>query len=127
MAVAGGSSAAENAATSTQWLQLRQWDWEQAVKAPRQQHLRRSKALPAAQQLQTRQQLERQQGQRDQLYERQRREQLPTPRPSPPPRHYQAGNQNGRQLQQQQMQRFKAESDNLRLQQDIQRRTQGPR
>ena len=128
ISVHGRSTAAENAAASRQLLQLNQWDWEQAVKAPRQQHLRRSEALPATQQQPVRPQLDRQQRDRDQLYERQRREQLPTSRPTttPLPQHS-GGGQDSRRLQQQQMQRFKTQSDNLRLQQDIQRRAYGPK
>jgi len=125
-ALAGGG--ADNAATNNQLLRLNQWDWRQAAETPRQQHLQRSQPLPAAQQLQQRQHVDRQRSERGQLYQRQQREQLSTSPSATDPLHRSpAGSLNSRRLQQQQTQRFKAQSDNLRLQQDIQRRAYQPR
>lgn len=118
-------------AAGNQLLQLNQWDWKQATEAPRQQHLQRDRMRPAEQRQseQLRQQASEQRRDENQLYERQRREQLTTPRapanPARPVGTTGPQSQQTRALQQQQMQRFKAESNNLRLQQDIQRRASG--
>jgi len=122
--LSGAALAADSAAAGNQLLKLNQWDWRQAIEAPRQGKLQRSRDLPVKQQQQIRRQLDERRRGENQLYERQRRQQLTTPRGvSQAP-----GNAQGnRHLQQQQMQRFKAESNNLRLQQDIQRRAFGGR
>lgn len=122
--LSGGALAADSTAAGNQLLKLNQWDWKQAIEAPRQGKLQRSRDLPVRQQQQIRRQLDEQRRSENQLYERQRQQQLATPRGSS---QTPSGAQGNRRLQQQQMQRFKAESNNLRLQQDIQRRAFGGR
>jgi len=107
---------ADSTATSNQLLKLNQWDWHQAIEAPRQGFLERNKQQAPEQQVEGRQQLDRQRRDEQQLYERQRREHTASTRPTTP------GGTDARRLRQQQTQRFKAESNNLRLRQDIQRR-----
>jgi len=107
---------ADSTATSNQLLKLNQWDWHQAIEAPRQGFLERNKQQAPERQAEVRQQVDRQRRDEQQLYERQRREHNATTRTTP------AGRTDARRLQRQQTQRFKAQSNNLRLQQDIQRR-----
>ena len=128
---------AESTATSNQLLKLNQWDWKQAIAAPRQGFLQRDAVQTMKQrpseQIPTRtrtpnppdpqstidREIAKERLDEQQLYEKQRRERVATSRNTT------AGTpveRQARQQQQQQTQRFKAESDNLRLQQDIQRR-----
>lgn len=110
---------ADSTATSNQLLKLNQWDWHQAIEAPRQGFLDRQKQQPHEGQAEVRQQMDRQRRDEQQLYERQRREHSASSKTTTPGS---KANRDARRLQQQQTQRFKAEGDNLRLQQDIQRR-----
>lgn len=115
----GTSAVADSAATSNQLLKLNQWDWQQAIKAPRQGFLERNKEQAPQQQQRLQDEMANERQNEQQLYERQRRERTATTRttsPGTPAAH------DARRAQQQQTQRFKAETDNLRLQQDIQRR-----
>jgi hypothetical protein len=108
----------DSTASSNQLLKLNQWDWHQAIEAPRQGFLERNKQQAPERQPEVRQQVDRQRRDEQQLYERQRREHNATTRARTTP----AGRTDARRLQRQQTQRFKAQSNNLRLQQDIQRR-----
>ena len=109
-----GPSAADN-----ELLKLRQWDWQQALEAPRQGYLQRNRDATPARQRQIDRQLDQERRQQRQLFEQQRRGRTMLP---------QSGHGGGQRqqdslrLQQRQTGRFKAQSDNLRLQQDIRRR-----
>jgi hypothetical protein len=113
---------ADPPATSNQLLKLNQWNWHQAIEAPRKGFLERTEQQAPGGQTEARKQMDRQHRDEQQLYERQRREHTASTRATTPDSSGGTANREARQLQQQQTQRFKAESNNLRLQQDIQRR-----
>lgn len=122
------AAGAQSNAASNQLLKLDQWDWKQAIAAPREGFLQRqavqgntsASQLPATDPtLQKAVAEERRQEQ--QLYEKQRRERVATGQAGPPGTSIPAA-QRARRQGQVQTQRFRAEADSLRLQQDIQRR-----